>query len=90
MRFENVETGMKVIIDKECISTARKFGINHNMESMRGHTFSVERIISSDIIVIQGWNWHANDLSPYKFEYEEFNAKLNQKPELFNPDNLEL
>lgn len=90
MNIEDITVGMEVIINKNCSSTSRSYGLNYNMETMRGHVFIVQNIVSPDIVVVQGWNWHPNDLSPFKFEYKEFNTGLNKKAELFDPNNLEL
>lgn len=89
MEFEDITKGLEVIIHGTCNITKLSFGINSNMIGMMGRPATVEYTKGSDIVVIDGWSWSPEDITPaQKFKREEFNSTLTKTPETFNPDQL--
>lgn len=83
MRIKLYIPGEQVIISNDISKTKNYYGINLTMLSMRNGVFKLDSISGDDLLVINGFNWHPDDVKPFSVE-----PPLKIEICMFDPNNL--
>jgi len=84
MKIEDIKAGDFVIISGGGLEkTDRAYHVNHSMRLMKHQRYQVNRVSTSrhgePMVIIEGYNWHPDDLLPAKYE--------EKQPQVFHFDS---
>jgi len=64
MNLEDIKSGMKVRIAKNCRITSDEHGFNDDMKLMQGTVGVIKSIIDKQSVRIGEWQWNIRDITP--------------------------
>jgi hypothetical protein len=83
MRIENIQKGDKVKIQEECIKTRLNYKLDSEFKKdLLGTVQTVDRIKDNEIVVIDGWYFHPDDLTSPEIKTIEKPKSTNIKFDL--------
>ena len=82
-----LEVGQKVKLDIKCRETESAWGLNDEMEDMRGTIQTISRIDRNNLVKLRGssYSWHVADMQGIATAPK---IEINKKPEYFDLKNL--